>query len=55
MLLNVSTQFGVVLLIKHIFILGVVLVGIVIGGIVVPGLRKNMPNPGEKPREKYVL
>ncbi|HMN17395.1 MAG TPA: CopD family protein [Ignavibacteriaceae bacterium] len=55
MLLNISTQFGIVLFIKHIFILGVVLVGIVIGGIVVPGLRKNMPNPGEKPREKFLL
>lgn len=54
MLLNTSTQFGVVLLIKHILILGVIVVGIVIGTVVVPGLRKNMPNPGEKPKAEFL-
>lgn len=55
MLLNTSTQFGVILLIKHILILCVLITGIIIGAVVVPGLRKNMPNPSEKPKEAFFV
>jgi len=55
MLLNTSTRFGVILIIKHILILFVILVGVVIGAVVVPGLRKNMPTPGENPPKAFFL
>lgn len=55
MLFNTSTQLGVILLIKHILILCVILVGIGIAAVIVPGLRKNMPNPGEKPKAEFFV
>lgn len=55
MLLNTSTQFGIILLIKHLLILCVILVGIGIGAVVVPGLKKNLPNTGEKPKVAFFI
>ncbi len=53
MLFNTSTQFGIILTIKHVLIIGVIIVGIMIGAVVVPGLRKYMPKPAEKPTPEF--
>ena len=53
MLFNKSTQFGIILTIKHILILCVIIFGIMIGAVVVPGLRKHLPKPGEKPAFEF--
>lgn len=53
MLFNTSTQFGIILTVKHILIIVVLIVGITIGAVVVPGLRKYMPKSGEKPTPEF--
>lgn len=49
MLLNTTSYFGIILLIKHIFIIGAIFVGLMIALVAVPNLSKNAPKPGEKP------
>jgi copper resistance protein D len=53
MLLNTTTHFGVILFIKHIFILGAICVGLMIALNAVPNLRKNAPKQGEKPSVRF--
>lgn len=49
LLLDTTSNFGVILLIKHLFIIAAIAVGLSIALYVVPNLRKASPKPGENP------
>jgi len=54
MIFNVSSDMGIILTIKHIFILGVILIGLIIAFKIVPSMRNASPKPGERPTEEYI-
>ncbi|GIK60270.1 MAG: hypothetical protein HND39_11240 [Ignavibacteriota bacterium] len=54
MLLNTSSQSGIILTAKHILILCVIAVGLIIAIRIVPKLRGSMPKPGEAPQAEFI-
>lgn len=54
MFFDPSSDTGLILVIKHIFIIAVIIVGLFIGGVVVPRLRAATPNAGEKPSDEFL-
>lgn len=54
MFFDTSTNFGTILFVKQILVIAVIIVGMIIATVVVPGLRNNMPKPGEKPTAGFL-
>lgn len=54
MLTDTSSEAGVTLFIKHIFVVLVIVIGLIIAFVVVPRLRKAAPAPGEKPSDEFL-
>ena len=53
LLLDTTSNFGVILLIKHVFIISAIIVGLTIALHVVPNLQKYAPKPGESPKQEF--
>ncbi|MCZ7602818.1 MAG: CopD family protein [Melioribacteraceae bacterium] len=53
LLLDTTSNFGVILLIKHVFILLAIIVGLTIALYVVPNLQKYAPKSGESPIQEF--
>lgn len=53
MLFDTSSEFGMILMIKHVFIAGVIVVGLIIALYVVPNMSKAAPKPGEQPSPEF--
>lgn len=54
MYFDISSDFGLILTIKHILILMVIIGGLIIAFAIVPELRKNSPVPGQAPSEEFI-
>lgn len=54
MLLDLSSDVGTILTIKHLLIIVVILIGIIIGFVAVPRLQRAAPAPGSPPSEEFL-
>jgi uncharacterized membrane protein len=54
MLFDASSDLGLTLFLKHVFVIIMIIVGLVIVFYVVPNLQKSAPKPGEKPNMDFI-
>jgi uncharacterized membrane protein len=54
MLFDTTTELGIILLVKHLLIAGMIIIGLLIFFTVVPNLQKLAPKPGEKPHAVFI-
>lgn len=54
MLLNTTSDLGLILTVKHLLILGMIAVGLIITLVVVPKLKVSAPKPGEGPTADFI-
>lgn len=54
MLLDTSSELGIILTVKHLLIVGVLVISILIGLVVVPRLQRAAPAPGSAPSEEFL-